>query len=972
MTVRLDEPVWVWALGALVLLTLIGARWLLAMTGVRRAAAVLVRVVLGAVLVAALADLSTVRRSEALAVVAVVDTSGSARRYYRGAQGEDATAQAAAFLRAAGVSRGPDDLLGIVAFDAAPVGVRRPTRAGVGDLSLDVRTGEGTNIAEALRLARAMIPPGAAGRLVLISDGVQTAGDALTAAQEAPGAGVVAGTVVPVDVVPLEYSVDREVAIEAVDAPATAAAGSTVSVRVALSSTQATTGTLRLLRNGESVDISPGAPGDGLAVALEPGLRVERVEVPLGEGRVHRFRAVFEPALGPDDQGGVRALADTIEENNRGEAFTVSPGRGSVLLVGEPESLSSRTLAGVLRAGGADVRVTAPAGLSADLLALQAHDLVILNDVPAEDVPDAVQLALRTHVNDLGGGLVYVGGLNSYAPGGWRGSTLEPVLPVDLEVPDVVVTPDAATIFVLDNSGSMWRPVLGSGRSQQELANDAAALAVRSMDRRDLVGVVTFNTEATLEAPLAPNDDPPALVRTIRGISSGGGTNAPAGMEIAIAEMRRAGRDAKVRHIVLLTDGVSQAQQRLVPLAEQCAAEGIKVSTIAVGDSADNALLRRMASVGGGEHFEAQSAAQLPRLLLKAVRIVRSPLIREEPFTPVVLGGGSAVTAGLDAPPILGGLVLTRPRTEPGITLAMTTPRGEPVLAIWNVGLGQVAAWTSDAGAWSRAWIDDPAYARLWTQILRTVGRAPESPTIRGESESGPEGIRLRLVAQNPDATPMDALAVDATVFAPSGEARTLVLSQVAPGVYEGLARVRETGTHVAVIRPTRDGRPLPASVVGSTVLEGVEYRARSSDAALLERIARASGGRVLSIDRPADAALFERTGVPPRESVSSLWRPLLSWALALLLLDIATRRIAWDRWISRRFNPDLLAAERLERERALAAGRTVGGLRAGRLRAEDAPPAGPALTLGANDAAALAAAARDRRRAERLAGLRA
>ncbi len=967
MAFRLDEPAWAWALGAIALLTVLGARWLLAMAPFRRVVAVLVRLALAAVLVAALADLRAVRRTDSLCVVAVVDTSGSVRRYYRGPEAQTSAQAAEAFLRGATRTRGPDDLLAVVAFDASPVGVRRASRAPIDGLSFDVRTGEGTNIGEALRLARAMIPPDAAGRIVLISDGVETAGDALAASLEAPGEGVLAGRVVPIDVVPMRYEVTREVSVESVDAPATARAGSTIGVRVVLSSTGPARGTLRLLRNAESIDLTPGVPGDGRPVTLDAGVHVERIDVELGEGRVHRFRAIFEPEVGADERGVVGPLADTIEENNRGEAFTVTPGRGSVLVVGDAESAASRALADVLREGGSDVRLTAPQGLGADLLTLQGYDLVVLNDVLADDVPDAVQQALRAYVADLGGGLLVVGGVQSYAPGGWRGSTLEGVLPVDLEVPDLVVTPDVATIFVLDNSGSMWRPVLGTGRSQQELANDAAALALRSLDRRDLVGVITFNSRADLLAPLGPNDDPQRLAGTIRSISSGGGTNIPAGLELAISEMRRAGRDAKVRHIVLLTDGVSQNSERQVPLAEVCAAEGIRLTTIAVGDEPDSTTLRRMASVGGGEFLEAQSATQLARLMLRAVRVVRSPLIREEPFTPLVLSGASPITAGLDNVPPLGGLVLTRARPDPGVVLAMVTPKGEPVLATWPVGLGQVAAWTSDAGGWARPWMDTPAYARLWTQVLRTIGRAPENPAIRGEIERDADGVRLRLIAQNPDATPMDALTVDATLFAPSGEPLTLALGQIAPGVYEGRTRVRETGTHVGVIRPRLDGRPLPASVVGTTVLEGLEYRARASDEAFLARLASGTGGRVLDIERGGQTPLFERTGVPPRESLTPLWRTLLAWALGVLLLDIATRRVAWDRWVSKRFNPALHAAEALERARSLGAARTTDELRAGRARVEPAAE----LTLGAREAADLASAARDRRRAERLAGMR-
>ncbi|CAG1005477.1 hypothetical protein PHYC_03234 [Phycisphaerales bacterium] len=959
MTLRFEDPLWAWLIPPALIVTLLGARWLISMSPARRFSAVFFRLALLGTLIAALAGMSAVRRVDTLAVVCVVDVSGSVQRYFRAEPGRPGLERVREFLQHVASERGPDDLLGAVVFDGRAVGILRPSRGELPALDFDTRLADGTNIAEAIRLARALVPPDAASRLVLFTDGNQTAGDALAAAAES------SGRIAPIDTVPLRYELVEEVVVEALDAPPTAAADSSITVRVALSATAPSNGTIRLLREGEEIDINGPSPGLGRRVTLNPGLNVERIEIRLAGGRVHRFRVLYEPDTVEGPDGRVRSSGDTIAENNRADTFTVTPGRGSVLLA--TEAPAGGTLASVLREAGAEVTIVTPEGLPTDLLSLEPYDLVLLDNVPAE-VPEAVQRLLGSYVSDLGGGLVMIGGQDSFAPGGWRGSLLEPLLPVKLDLPDLVVAPDAATIFILDNSGSMSWSVLGTGQSQQEIANDAAALAIRSLDRRDLVGVITFNSQADILVPLAPNAHSEETVQQVRGILSGGGTNVVPALELAIKELRRAGGDAKIKHVVVLSDGVSRGRDRLTDLVTTLAGMDAKVSTVAVGDGADLSTMRRMAEIGNGSYFHATNAAQLPRLLLKAVRVVRTPLIREQPFTPVVLPTGSPITAGLGEVPPLGGLVLTRPRPEPTITLAMASPEGDPLLATWNVGLGQVAAWTSDSRDWSSAWIDSPAYRRLWTQVLHTVARAPEHPGLRAESDPRTDRIALRLTAQSDDGAPLDGLTVPGTLFAPSGASTPITLTQTGPGVYEGEAPSPETGSYIAVLKPSRDGLPLSPVITGTSVLEGAEFRPRSSDTALLARISEATKGRVLDLDNPAAARLWDRAGVAPREAVSSLWRRLVLAGLALLLLDIATRRVAWDRWVSRRFNPDLGRAEALERARGAGAARTTEGLRAAAARHGDEAPA---IALGEAEARTLAQAARDRRHAERLAGLR-
>ncbi len=950
MVWALTDARWL-AVGAVALpCALIAWRWFRAMSTARRVSAVVARAALLFLIAAMLAGLSSVRRADRVAVVGVIDLSGSVARF--GSFGVDDNAQpvapsdaARAFLARAGGSREPDDLLGVVTFDGRALAAAAPARAEVLDRTFAAPGVAGTDLESALRLAVGLVPPDSTARLVVFTDGNETSGNAERAAIEL----ATAGSGVTIDVVPVAYRTGTEVVVESLDVPARSSAESTVPVRVVLRSTGAARGTVRLTREGDPVDADPTAPGAGRAVEIGPGRTVVEIPVSLPAGRVHRFEAVYEPEL--DDQGA--PISDRTLANNRAGGFTLTPGRGSVLLVdGVSSTGGGGVLARTLREQGVDVTVVGPAAMPTDVLGLQSYDLVVLENVPAEELGEFGHRALVRAVRDLGVGLVMVGGPDSFGAGGWKGTLVEPILPVALDIPDKLLVPEAAVMFVLDRSGSMGRNVMGSAQSQQAIANESAALAVEALDERDLIGVVSFNNSASLVVPLRQNSDPGRTQSAIRSIGSGGGTNLPPALRMARDQLRRV--EAKIKHVIVLSDGQSQDAPSVPVIAEEMRRDGITVSTIAVGDGADTDTLSETAVRGGGAFYAVSNPNVLPRVFLKAVRVVRSPLVREGAFVPALLASGSPMTEGLGDPPDLNGLVLTRSRPDPGITYAMVSEAGEPLLAHWQVGLGQVVAFTSDAEAWAGGWLAWDGYRLMWTNIARQAARAPVSSSGEVSATVRDDELAVRFEAFDENGAPLDGLVVPVTVYDPTGGEPSVVrLRQTAPGVYEGTGVARDTGSYVLVATPARGGTRLSPSFGGASVGSGVEFARVTPDRERLDAIARAGGGRVL--DPTAAADLFDRSGVEPRRAMSPLWPVLMWWALLVFMIDVGTRRIAWDRLVSKRFGADWRAAAAdAVRDRSARAQESVGALR-GSKRAPRASVV-RAKALDAGDAARVAA----------------
>lgn len=919
MNLRFEQPTLL-LLGLLALpLLVIGLRTLAHVEPVRRWIILLLRTFLIVLVAAMLAGPHAVREHDQLAVVALVDVSGSVRRFAHLPPIPDQVASTNIdYLRwwmRESDTRRPDDRFGIVAFDGQPVVISAPSRgAWIGD-NIDLPMMEGSNLAEAIRLSLATLPADASRRLVLFSDGNETLGDAREAARQAAADG--AGGV-PIDVVPIEYRIENDVQIVRVESPPSAQPGQTVTVRIVMRSAQPTSGLLSLRREGEPVDLSPGTPGTpghSRRIALPAGQSVHLAQVTLGQLPINRFEATFDP----DDPS-----QDVLPENNRASAFTATPSRGSVLVLTTGDT-DSHPLTDMLQHADIPAVAHTPTMLPDDLLGLQNFDLIVLDNVPAYEFDRHQQQLLAHYVDRLGGGLIMLGGERSFGAGAWMRTPIAEILPVQLDPPRELRSPTAALVLVIDRSGSMTRSVAGARASQQEVANEAAALAVESLQSETYIGVVAFDHSIETLVPMRLNDDPEAIANRIRTITAAGGTQIEPALRHAHSMLREV--DVQQRHIVLLTDGISH-DPTMDAFIELAARDSVHVTTIGVGDDIDRSQLRAIAEGTDSVFHHVRNPRALPRVLVDSVQEFNKPLIKEGMYQPVVRPTGSMLAAGMESAPPLDGIVITAPREEPTIFLDMIHPDGEPLLAHWQVGLGRAAAFMSDLGGpWSRRWDDWPGAQAFWLQLVRTTAR----PAVSRETELTTfihDGrLHISLEAADEQQGFLDYLTVDGTVYLPDGNTLTIRLRQTAPGRYEAEAAAPQSGSYIVALNPRHGARQLTPVIGGASRSTSDEFQSYESNIALLEEIAELTGGRVLSIYDPQQANLFDRTGMPSSASLLPAWRRLLWWVIALLLLDVAARRLAWDWPLIKR---GLAAAiervtpARVKGQRSLA---TLGGL---------------------------------------------
>jgi len=939
VTLRFDQP-WFLLLGLLAVpMILLGWRAMRHGDALRRATALTLRTLVLLLLAAMMAGPHLRREHQHLTVIGLLDISGSVRRFadlpdiIEPNGGATSTSSQPAltkstvqklrqWFRIATDTREPDDRFGLVVFDGEAIAISAPTRGEYTDDNLDTSIAPGTNIAEAVRLGLAMFPADTAKRLVLVTDGNETAGSVMDAIGQTANSPTVQrastgdGDVdlwtfgsldispIPVDVLPIAYRVTGDVQVSRVEAPPIAQPGQTVTVRIVLEAASPVAGTLMLRREGQEVDLNGAATGNSRPVNLPAGPSVHLAQVTLGQTPINRFEAFFQPDNPADDQ---------LPDNDRAEAFTATPSKGSALVLSSRAGQRDNALAEILNAAELPTLVVSPSGLPDDLLSLQNYDLIVLDNIAASELSTTQQELLTRYVNDMGGGLIMAGGTNGFGAGGWNGSPLEDLLPVNLDPPKEMRLPSAAVVFVMDKSGSMNFQVSGARATQQEIATEGAAKAIESLRRDAMVGVITFDFNAHVLIPLQENEEPAKLAEKVRSIPAEGGTN----MEPALQEAIIMLRDAKAakKRVVCMTDGRSMTTDNLENLARQMAAEGIQVTTIAVGDDADIDTMKKMAEVGGGEFYEVRDPRRLPRIWLETVQVMNTPLLKESQFSPRVLATGSTMTVGLDTSPALGGLVITSPRDDPKVFMEMLHPDGEPLLAHWQAGLGRVAAFTSsipDASGWAKTWLDWPTAATFWTQLSRTIARPAMNPDAEllctVQDDHLQISFDLSAVGEGGERGPLDYLTVDATVYSPDGSMTPVRLRQTAPGRYEAAVEALQAGNYIVAVNPRQGARQLSPAIGGASRSTSPEFRRYQSNLALLDEIIETTGGRRLDPANPRSADLFDRTNMPTSVSLLPAWRTLLLWTLALLLLDVACRRIAWDYPMLRNWTAAMIA----------------------------------------------------------------
>jgi Ca-activated chloride channel homolog len=858
---ELTRPWWLLACVALPVLVYFFRRSLVDFARWQRICSLGLRSVIVALLVLALAGASLVRPTRELFVVFAVDRSESI--------GEKGALAIDEFLGKAFPSAGsnrfailpfaaePGTLVsGPLAWDAlkerqsaAPTSGPLPggQATPADSAGLDRK---GTDLAAALEVAAAAVPPFYVPRIVICSDGNSTTGDALRAAASLRGKALVL-------TVPLPGRSEPEVQLSSVIAPAQVLQGEPFNVQVVVDSNHDDEkGRVEVYR------------GD-IKVAEEA------VKLKTGENRVVLKQTIDAGGLTPIS-ARLKGYQDTLLDNNSDFALVSAAGKPRVLLL-ESDVEQAKHLTWALEEQNMQVDVRPPRGAPESLAELQNYDLFILSNVPATSLSLRQMEVARTYVQDLGGGLLMLGGDQSFGLGGYYKTSLEEILPVRSDFEKEKEKPSLALMLVIDKSGSM-------GGEKIEMAKEAARAAVELLGPSDKIGVLAFEGENFWVSEMHPCSDKGFVLDRIASLEAGGGTVMAPAMEEAHETLRST--VAKLKHVIILTDGVS-APGDFEGIAQGMTADRITCSTVAIGGEADQALLEEIARLGNGRSYVADDPGQVPQIFAKETVTASKSAINEQPFPPTVVRSTQVLSEiRLDEAPFLLGYVVTRPKPTAEVILA--TESGDPLLAWWRYGLGVTVAFTSDAKArWAAEWISWPQFGQFWAQVVRHALRKAEAKGTFVQIERSGRKAVVSMDAIEPSGRFLNRVATELTLVDPGLTTRKVEMTQVAPGRYQAEFDATRSGSYQLMLSQTKETQILGRQTRGLAVGYPDELRLRPVNTELLRSIAAASGG----VFDPRPESVFDRPQVTASRAVP-LWPYLAGAAVLLFVLDVALRRI--------------------------------------------------------------------------------
>ena len=864
------------------------ARWLLA-NGLRTVLCLLV--------ISALAEVELVRKNDQLSVIYLVDRSLSIP--------PDRLDEVVDYVRSTANDfrqSNPDDSVGVITFggDAA---IEIPPWSS--DLFLKSKfeahvDRQQTNLEAAMKLAQAAFPPDAAKRVVIVTDGKETLGNAMQAARALSESGI------GIDVVPVTHFARSEVTVEKITTPSNTREKTPFNVQVVLrnepgehwdseTAKRPVSGNMRVIRRGggrETVVVDQ-------QLELEPGVRVFAFQDELPDGGFYTYDAQFTP----DKRG-----TDGFTQNNRASSFTNIESSGQVLLIvdaARPDEFDN--FAEMLRRNNLKVTIQPSNQLFTSLAELQNFDLVILGNVARSTgdtngitaFSDAQMQMLADNTRDLGAGLIMLGGPDSFGAGGWANTPVEEAMPVEFQIKDAKVVPVGALMLVMDKSGSM------SGE-KIHWCKAAAREALRALGPRDFIGVTSFDSVTARTVPLQPAENRQFVNQMISRLSADGGTDMFPAMQDGFRQLEA--NEAAVKHMIVLTDGQTPSADFL-RLTRQMSDRGITVTTVAVGQDADIRLLNQIATMGRGKFYQVTSPKAIPRIFMLEARRVARPLVFENPSgIPITVTSDHEMLKGLPSSyPSFQGYVMTTPKDSPLVDVPLMSP--EPVgqsnalLAAWQYGIGRSVCWTSDVGQrWTSNWADWEGKEKLLMQMVRWSMRSSGNTSnnlVATEVEG--QKVKVTLNALDDEGNFINFASPQLHGVGPESETLRASFRQVAPGRYEAEFDAAKSGAHFLAVSPNPGQSPLR---IGVNVQNTQEFRDRTDQLPQLQRIAALTPpggqpGEIYNLDlTPDQLAAIEATpfrhDLPKASSQRPIWYLILVTAACLFLVDIANRRILW------------------------------------------------------------------------------
>ncbi len=863
MAFRADNP-WMLLLliPALLCVYLLHRKYRLRTVSIKRNVSLALRLIVTALVVLALASPTIISAADAPSRWIIMDVSDSAR----GVMGDMENRIADEIENSDGKER-----LGVIVFgNGAMVETPLSDEPVFGGVHAAVG-GEASDLDSALRLASVLLPGGTGGITVL--------SDELAYAQQSTIDLLNAGGI-KVDTLTYLNEHGADAQITELESPVQAYEGQSLTLQAIIDSNSAMDGTLALYQNGN------------LTAARE-------VKLQKGENRF-AFTDTAEQTGQMRYEVRFVANGDTQVKNNFASCFVSVQGKPNVLLVSNGSNVEK-----LLESSGLSITAVRPSDMPDSGADYLPYDSVVLDNVGYDEASETKWEALKNAVQTLGRGLCVLGGDNSYALGGYRGTAIEEMLPVNIDVRNKQRIPALSLVIAIDKSGSMSTGMFGTPII--EVAKEAAIQAIGVLNEKDKVGVIGFDDTAKWAVPFGFVTDLAEVERLIGTIRADGGTAFYSPMTEAYRALTTS--ETPQKHVIFLSDG-QPADTGFQDIALAMNKAGITLTTVAIGSGADAQLMKLLSTLGGGRSYAAGEFDDLPKIFTKETMLKSGSYVQNRQFTPIITEQ-SALT-DYEGLPMLQGYLTTV--EKPIANVALVSDEEDPLLAWWRFGAGTVVAWTSDArGSWSSSYLGWDEAPRFFGGM---VSKTLPSSSNGGTSSASITGDSMRITYET-DSKVYEG-TVEATIINSEGEESRAVLAQTGEGIYECEVHATIQGAYGVRVEHKLDGQVIGSAESGAVKGFPEEYDLRAQGKNGLRKLSEKTGGRELTEED--GLRLSQLTAA---QTSKSLRQVLCIAALVIWLVGVALEKLPWEqaleKWVGSVKSISQAASEKREIKRCNA-----------------------------------------------------
>ena len=509
-----------------------------------------------------------------------------------------------------------------------------------------------TDIASALKYTKDLFTHPESSKVVLITDGKETDGNALGAVRMLTAQGTIVDSAYVVE----DFS-GNDVQVTQINYPEThvkpgAECTVTVTVRSRLRANSGS-GDGEVSVRVELTDNGERTMGDADVKTL--ALKQGETAIPFN----HTFTS---PGL-HEIKVSLSAATDDLGENNVYTSYIFLDNYNKILVV-EQNSEESNNLIALLRENGyetdrvnlsstADVLTTEKGVALQSTDDLRRFDQIIMNNIANRDMQphEGFVDMLYSYVYDYGGGLFTVGGddetgnANAYSRTDLWQTKYQEILPVQA----IEYTPPVGLVVLVDRSGSMTENL--------EYARQGLISCTNALTERDYIGVMTLDTVPNTILPLTPRTHINEIMEALEheDLKHADGSTQFFNSIQRAGEALMTNKQVEKRHIIIVSDGMATdksgdaaVESSYITEARNLHKKGITLSVILISNPSEpyRKDMEDLVKAGSGTLTQ-KSGEALVTAMREELRAVAVKESENKLFSPIVKSPTSVIFDGV-------------------------------------------------------------------------------------------------------------------------------------------------------------------------------------------------------------------------------------------------------------------------------------------------------------------------------------